>query len=172
MYRDASVETCVPQAEIAAQKISSGEVTNVVIAGGAGEGKTYTACAILNRVIALKPELGLFCVEPDVFRDMRDALGSRERELDVLCRYSAPRILVLDDLGRSKQSDRTLEMLWSLVNRRYSARRATVFTTQYNREGLAERLCSGCGDAETAQAIVRRVLDDNRAMIFSAAVSQ
>lgn len=168
MYRSADTATCCPQAADAAGAIAAGAVLNVVIAGAAGDGKTHTACAILSHVLQCRPMFSTFAVEPDVFREMRDSYGSKTREDDVLCRYAAPRLLVLDDLGRSKHTDRTLEMLWSLVNRRYSARRPTIFTTQYDRDGLAERFCDGGGDSETAQAIVRRVLDDGRAMLFRA----
>lgn len=168
MYRSADTATCCTHAWLAAEGIVSGHVLNVVIAGAAGDGKTHTACAILSHVLRCRPMLGTFAVEPDVFREMRASYGSKTSEDDVLCRYAAPRLLVLDDLGRSKHTDRTLEMLWSLINRRYSARRPTIFTTQYDRDGLAERFCAGGGDSETAQAIVRRVLDDGRAMLFRA----
>ena len=39
--------------------------------------------------------------------------------------------------------------------------RDRIYTTQYDRESLAARLALAGGDAETAQAIVRRVLEDD-----------
>ena len=51
------------------------------------------------------------------------------------------------------------------MNRRYSARRPTIYTCQYDRQSLAARFQAGGGDAETARAIVRRVMDDGNAVV-------
>ncbi len=164
-YRDADVAECHPAIAGYAERCAAGDVLNLVIAGEAGAGKTHAACAALKAVVAKRPALATFADEPQVFCEMRDTWGSRDREDDVMCRYAAPWLLVLDDLGRSKHTDRTLEMLWRLVNRRYSAKRPTIFTSQYDRDSLAARFACGGGDAETAQAIVRRVMDDGNAVI-------
>lgn len=167
-YRDARLSQCAPAAAEYAGRCARGEAMNLIVGGDAGVGKTHTACAVLREVVAARPAMALFAEEPDVFCEMRDTWGSREREDDALCRYTAPWLLVLDDLGRSEHTKRTLEMLWRLVNRRYTAMRPTVFTCQYDRRELAARFQAGGGDAETAQAIVRRVMDDNNAMIVKA----
>lgn len=167
-YRTADAAQCDPTVGEYAARCVAGDVLNLVIVGEAGSGKTHAACAALRAVLAARPMLALFALEPSVICEMRDARGSREREDDVLCRYAAQRILVLDDLGRSRPDPRTLEMLWRLIDRRYSAMRPTIYTTQYDRVALAARLVSGGGDEETAKAIIRRVMDDERAMSFMA----
>ncbi|MEY8460109.1 ATP-binding protein [Eggerthellaceae bacterium 24-137] len=164
-YRDADLDGANPAIGEFVRRCAAGEALNLVIAGAAGEGKTHAACAALRAMVALRPCLAAFADEPAVFCEMRDTWGSREREDDVLCRYAAPRLLVLDDLGRAKHTDRTLEMLWRLVNRRYSAMRPTIYTCQYDRNALAARFQAGGGDPETAQAIVRRVMDDGNATV-------
>lgn len=167
-YRAADAAQCDPAVGEYAARCAAGDALNLVIVGEAGSGKTHAACAALKAVLAERPVLALFAPEPSVICEMRDTWGSREREDDVLCRYAAQRLLVLDDLGRSRPDQRTLEMLWRLIDRRYSAMRPTIYTTQYDRATLASRLASGGGDAETAQAIIRRVMDDERAMSFKA----
>lgn len=167
-YRSADASQCDPAVAEYAARCAAGCTTNLVIVGEAGSGKTHAACAALRAVLSARPMLALFAIEPTVVSEIRDTWGSRERENDVMCRYAAPRILVLDDLGRSRPDQRTLEMLWRLVDRRYSAKRPTIYTTQYDRDSLAARLASGGGDSETAQALIRRVMDDERAMSFRA----
>lgn len=160
-YRSARLSQCGERASEYVDRCLSGDALNLVVAGPAGEGKTHTACAALRALIERRPALALFSVEPDVLGELRETRGSRCRESEVLCRYTAPRYLVLDDLGRTAPDSYTMNALWRLINKRNSERRPTIFTTQYDRESLAARLALAGGDAETAQAIVRRVLEDD-----------
>lgn len=167
-YRDADLGECHASIAEYAERCVRGEALNLVIAGEAGSGKTHAACAALKAIVAERPALATFADEPSIIAELRDTWGSREREDDAMCRYAAPWLLVLDDLGRGRPDGRTLEMVWRLVNRRYSAKRPTIFTCQYDREFLAARFQAGGGDAETAQAIVRRVMDDGNAVVCRA----
>lgn len=160
-YRSARLSQCGDRASEYVDRCLSGDALNLVVAGPAGEGKTHTACAALRALIERRPALALFSVEPDVLGELRETRGSRCRESEVLCSYTAPRYLVLDDLGRTAPDSYTMNALWRLINKRNSERRPTIFTTQYDRESLAARLALAGGDAETAQAIVRRVLEDD-----------
>lgn len=160
-YRSARLSQCGDRASEYVDRCLSGDALNLVVAGPAGEGKTHTACAAIRALIERRPALALFSVEPDVLGELRETRGSRCRESEVLCRYTAPRYLVLDDLGRTAPDSYTMNALWRLINKRNSERRPTIFTTQYDRESLAARLALAGGDAETAQAIVRRVLEDD-----------
>ncbi|MEC4272714.1 ATP-binding protein [Adlercreutzia sp. R25] len=164
----ADASQCHPKVAEFAERCAVGDALNLVIVGEAGAGKTHAACAALKAVVAKRPALALFASEPDALCEMRDTWGSRDREDDVMCRYAAPWLLVLDDLGRSCPDQRALDMLWRLINRRYSAKRPTIFTCQYDRGPLAARLVAGGGDPETAQAVIRRVMDDERAVSFRA----
>lgn len=171
-YRSARLSQCGDRASEYVERCLSGDALNLVVAGPAGEGKTHTACAAIRALIERRPALALFSVEPDVLGELRETRGSRCRESEVLCRYTAPRYLVLDDLGRTAPDSYTMNALWRLINKRNSEKRPTIFTTQYDRESLAARLALAGGDAETAQAIVRRVLEDDgegpRAVIMRA----
>ena len=167
-YRMADASQCHPKVAEFADLCANGDALNLVIFGEAGSGKTHAACAALKAVVTKRPALALFASEPTVLCEMRDTWGSRDREDDVMCRYAAPWLFVLDDLGRSCPDRRALDMLWRLIDRRYSAKRPTIYTTQYDRATLAARLASGGGDEETVQAIIRRVMDDERAMSFRA----
>ena len=160
-YRSARISQCGERASGYVDLCLSGEALNLVVAGDAGDGKTHTACAVLRALLERNPALALFADEPTVMAELRDTWGSRERETEALCRYAAPRYLVLDDLGRTVPDRHTLDALWRLLNRRYSSKRPTIVTTQYDRASLAARFASGGGDAETARAIVRRVLEDD-----------
>ena len=73
--------------------------------------------------------------------------------MDVLRPVMEADLLVLDDLGAEKTSDWVEETLSLIVNTRYSERRPTIFTSNYEdnpdntRPGLAARSGSGSGCA-------------------------
>ena len=79
-------------------------------------------------------------------------------------------VLCLDDLGKERPTQDVLDKLFALVAHRYNHGRPTIFTTQYKSPSeLGARLMSQGGDAETAEAIVRRVfgMGDYKAEVVS-----
>jgi DNA replication protein DnaC/primosomal protein DnaI len=77
-------------------------------------------------------------------------------EDDLLSKYGGCDLLVLDDLGKGKQTEWSVALLYRLVNRRYEDMLPTVYTSQYDLEALQERLTVN-GDKDTAEAIVDRL---------------
>jgi DNA replication protein DnaC len=70
---------------------------------------------------------------------------------DPLPELATAALLVLDDLGREKSTERTAERLYVLVNRRYEAKLPTVATTNYTVADLCAR---------GYDVIVSRILED------------
>lgn len=167
-YRFATVSTCVAEAEAYAQEIIDGSTRNLVIAGAANAGKTYMACAILRRVLQDRQMSCLFSTMPDILQAFRSGYGNKEREDSFVARYSRVALLVIDDMGKEYPNKWTLPVIWSIINNRYSAQLPTIYTTQYDREGLAQRFVDGGADDEMAQSIVRRILQNDEAMLARA----
>jgi DNA replication protein DnaC len=73
--------------------------------------------------------------------DLLDRIGAwyLEADTDPLSDLVEAELLILDDLGREKSTERTCERLYVLVNRRYELCRPTVLTTNYIVEDLCGR---------------------------------
>jgi DNA replication protein DnaC len=102
--------------------------------GPPGVGKTHLAVAVLRQVIATRGARGLFYDTRDLLRVIRSTYDpvNRTQEMDVLRPVIECDLLVLDDLGAERTSEWVEETLNLIVNSRYSERRTTVFTSNYD----------------------------------------
>lgn len=127
------------------------QLSNLVLLGPVGTGKTHAAVAALKLAneagysIAFSPVVELL----DELRPGRDVdSGERLRWLTEV------RVLLLDDLGAEKSTEWTHERLYALVNRRWLECRPTIVTSNLTSEQLAEsvdaRLYSRLSDGAIA----------------------
>jgi DNA replication protein DnaC len=105
----------------------------LLLIGLPGVGKTHLAVAILKEWIE-KGGTGLFYTTIDLMSVLRGTYSSNEgiSESEVLQKVTQADMLVLDELGRERTSEWRDEMLHLIVNARYSHRRATIFTSNYD----------------------------------------
>ncbi len=125
----------------------------LILAGPHGCGKTHLAAAVVNaRLKEGKPAVFMFV--PDLLDHLRStfAADSKVSYDEFFERVKKVPLLVLDDLGSHTTSPWAQEKLYQLINYRYNARLATVFTI-ISRDDLEER--------------VRSRLDDDRLVIFT-----
>ena len=103
----------------------------LLLYGHNGVGKTHLAIGILKEVIRLKGARGYFFETRELLRLVRDTYNRsvEETEMDVLGPVLEADLLVLDDLGAERTSEWVQETLGLVVNTRYNARRATIFTS-------------------------------------------
>ncbi|OFW42341.1 MAG: hypothetical protein A3J29_11910 [Acidobacteria bacterium RIFCSPLOWO2_12_FULL_67_14b] len=99
--------------------------------GPHGVGKTHLAVGILKEAIRSKGARGYFFETRDLLRLVRDTYNRSvdETEMSVLAPVLNADLLVLDDLGAEKSSEWVQETLGLVVNTRYNAKRATIFTS-------------------------------------------
>jgi DNA replication protein DnaC len=106
----------------------------LLLMGMPGVGKTHLAVAMLKACIADRAAHGLFYTTSDLMALLRSTYTGEEKatESQVLRRITAADVLVLDELGRERATEWRDEMLHLIVNTRYSERRLTIFTTNFD----------------------------------------
>lgn len=156
IFERAPFEAAPKRAQEWARKCWKGDSRNLVLIGDSGDGKTEAACALLG---AMAPHVRCrFATFGDILREVRATYGADGTEAGVMGKWEGCAVLCLDDLGKERPTQDALDKLFALIDHRYRRGRATIFTTQYRSPtDLGKRLMSQGGDAETAEAIVRRV---------------
>lgn len=129
-----------------------------MLSGPYGSGKTHLAAALaidlMNKGI------------PVVFGTLISLLGkirqtystgwTQEDELEILETYSTVDLLIIDDLGKERASEWSLEKLFSIINSRYENNLPVVVTTNYSMDTLIEKL-SVNQNSDVGESIVSRM---------------
>lgn len=103
----------------------------ILFYGPHGVGKTHLAIGIVKACIETKGARAYFYEMRELLRLVRDTYNRsvEETEMEVLAPVLEADLLVLDDLGAERTSDWVQETLGLVVNTRYNAKRATIFTS-------------------------------------------
>ncbi len=136
----------------AAQRFAANPAGWLVLSGPSGCGKTHLAAAIAGSRIHAG-EVALFMVVPDLLDHLRAAYqpGSDTGYDDLFELLRTAPLLILDDLGVQSSTAWAEEKLFQLINHRYSAQLATVFTTNLEMESFDTRIQSRLSDAALSQ---------------------
>lgn len=138
----------------------------LVLAGSNGCGKTHLAVAIARRCLEHGSTV-LFAVVPDLLDRLRSAFAPTAEETynEEFAKMREVEVLILDDLGSEQSTGWATEKLFQLLNYRYNARLATVFTTNnVGLEGIAPRLRSRMSDRRLVRTVTLADAQDFREM--------
>lgn len=154
----------VRQAYEEAMRFAETPVGWLVLAGNNGCGKTHLAVAIAKRCLE-DGHTVLFAVVPDLLDRLRSAFAPTAEETfdEEFAKMREVEVLILDDLGAESSTSWATEKLFQLLNYRYNARLATVFTTnKIGFEGIAPRLRSRLSDRRLVRTVTLTDAQDFR----------
>jgi len=131
-----------------------------LLTGTYGTGKTHLAAAICHELIkqGYQPIFGTMITLLGKIKATYSDDESAETEERIINTYLNCDLLIIDDLGKEKVSEWTLEKLYYVINSRYEDCLPIVITTNYDPEKLVRRLTVK-DNFETAEAIVSRICE-------------
>jgi len=121
-----------------------GKYRTLVLCGTEGSGKTYLSCTAINTEIARiyqsnrDMERGpRYIMQRELDMRFRSAMHETgNSELQVFNRYAEYSLLVIDEIGRSSNSQYSLDNIELLISKRYSFHRPTIIITNDTAEEL------------------------------------
>jgi DNA replication protein DnaC len=154
-YRDTCIDKLPSERMRKAFNWTPGEKHSLLLHGTTGCGKTRVAWSIFNRLW-----LQAFPLDAQ-FLPMRKVDGLIEKGFDdrdhggVIEYLIEVPLLVLDDLGKERMTQRLESDLFAVIDERTANNKVTIITTNYTSQGLQERF----SNAETGPAFIRRLKD-------------
>lgn len=122
--------------------------------GGTGTGKTYLASLTAQELVRQRRDI-IFGDVPELLKRLKETFDKGGTE-QVLNRYVKTPVLVLDDFGAGQITEWTVGVLYQIINERYNANRPVIVTSNYDLNGLGERLTLK-NDDFSAERIVSRL---------------
>ncbi len=118
-------------------------VRGYLLHGAPGSGKTLLGCIMLNELMLRWCRAGRFLnLSRKYFERLRDTYSEDSEHYgqtwQIMQELSAMPFLMLDDLGIQRNTEWELEMLYNLVDARYSDERFTIITTNKPLEEIKE----------------------------------
>ncbi len=138
-------------------------VRGVVLMGAPGVGKTWLAVSFLRELIDRHQVKVLFRDFSHLLADLRSGYNQGRAEQEFLNPLVEVDVLLIDELGKGRNTQWEQTILDTIVTLRYNARRCCVFTSNYNLTShatLVEHHRSKEGpdaDVEVRDTLVQRV---------------
>lgn len=137
--QQAALDKCMEYAENFQHHKRAGRC--MLLLGKPGTGKTHLAIAIAHHVMTNSRDTAVYRTLGGVLQDIRESYddSAETREAWILKGLTTPGLLVLDEIGASKEktSDFELTTLFSIINGRYERELPTVIVSNLGPKELA-----------------------------------
>lgn len=152
--RSADLSRAAPQcaelaailADLADAEMRDGDrVRSLYLCGEVGVGKTWLAGALVRRLVERHHWSVAWVTVRDWLRELQAVFQSRDREGDgetearIVERYYRPRVVVLNELPRTRVTDWVAEQVEGLIDHRNNAELVTVVTGNLSLDEIGER---------------------------------
>lgn len=136
--------------------------------GSCGVGKTHLAVAIALQLIGEGYPV-IFRTFGELLSELRKTYNPKSTVMEeqILSVFLSADLLIIDDLGKEKPSEWTLDRLYYIINDRYENMKPTIITANYSREDLIKRLNPKGGDGKTAEAVISRLQETTTAITMT-----
>ena len=120
-------------------RIVDGDMKNLTVCGTEGNGKTYLACCALTKYLLIhvqSPRTPFYVTQSEMNMMFRSAMHGDGTEYGLFQRFVDYSVLVIDEVGRSKNSDYQMETIEAIISKRYAWKRPTVIISNDSAEEL------------------------------------
>lgn len=136
--RDRFLEEVEPRDEMQKRLIDllrillEGKTRTVLVCGTTDRGKTYICCTALNtflvKVYNCEVEEGpMYITQSEMNMMFRSAMHDKSMtEMDLFNRFVSVPVLVIDELGRSKNSEYNMENIEAIIAKRFAWKKPTI----------------------------------------------
>jgi DNA replication protein DnaC len=128
--------------------------------GGVAAGKTVSVCA-LARTARERGWTGRYTSCPDLLEGYSMSLKGDSDDTDYAARFANEKgILIIDDLGVGRLTERGIELLYRIFNKRMENQHAVTWvTSNWTIDKVGEWIMKAGKEELTAQRIARRIAE-------------
>ena len=142
-------------------KVYDQEKNSLIICGSYGTGKTHLAAAIANQVVN-KGVSVLFDTYGGHLERIKNEFGTTG--VTYLNLMRSVDMLILDDVGKEKQTEWSASVMFDVINHRYESMKPIIITSNFNSGQLEEYFGEACYSRliEMCNAVVTQGSDKRR----------
>ncbi len=103
----------------------------LVLMGSPGTGKTYLMAGLAYQCTITHGISCMFQGFSELLSDIKDGFSSQKSEIEIITPHLAAELLIIDDLGKGRNTEWELSVLDTLISKRYNSNKPIMVTSNY-----------------------------------------